>query len=77
VSMKSQQCLLTDGFILRPKSQFDSVDPAPPYTSLTVEELKPKLLDTSLPMFERYRALFALREKCSSEAVEVFTTRDA
>jgi len=70
--MKSVKRLLT-GLILRPTSQFDSVDPAPPYTSLTVEELKPKLLDTSLPMFERYRALFALREKCSSEAVEVNT----
>jgi len=57
----------------KPKTQFDSVDPAPPYTSLGVEELKAKLIDTSLPMFKRYRALFALREKCSSEAVEALT----
>ncbi|XP_071010207.1 deoxyhypusine hydroxylase [Oncorhynchus clarkii lewisi] len=46
-----------------------SVDPAPPAQSKTVPELRTQLLDESLPLFERYRAMFALRNLGTEEAV--------
>ncbi|WYZ46226.1 hypothetical protein EsH8_IX_000451 [Colletotrichum jinshuiense] len=49
------------------KSDFTSVDPAPPMEGLqrTVEELEKALMDTKLPLFQRYRAMFALRDLAS------------
>ncbi|KAI9510585.1 deoxyhypusine hydroxylase [Russula earlei] len=60
---------------------YTSVDPAPPTSGLlagrpttvtdsSVEELRSKLLDTQLPLFERYRAMFALRNIGSPAAVD-------
>eukprot|EP00743_Colponemidia_sp_Colp-15_P004871 GILK01005249.1.p1 GENE.GILK01005249.1~~GILK01005249.1.p1 ORF type:complete len:318 (-),score=60.08 GILK01005249.1:177-1097(-) len=48
-----------------------SVDPAPAmkWKSTSVESLKQKLLDTSSSLYERYRAMFALRNKGDQEAV--------
>jgi len=46
-----------------------SVDPAPPYPPAPVQELKAKLLDQNLSIFNRYRALFALRDAGSEEAI--------
>lgn len=46
-----------------------SVDPAPPALRKTVPELRTQLLDESLPLFERYRAMFALRNLGTEEAV--------
>ncbi|KAL2159888.1 hypothetical protein VTH06DRAFT_2021 [Thermothelomyces fergusii] len=50
-------------------SDFASVDPAPPMPQgqeePTVEELGRVLMDTSLPLFKRYRAMFALRDLAS------------
>lgn len=51
-------------------SNFLSVDPAPPHPSKSVETLKGILLDTSLPLFERYRAMFGLRELNNTEAAK-------
>ena len=52
-------------------SDFSSIDPAPP-TALQQQQkepdipgLKSKLMDTRLPLFERYRAMFALRDLAS------------
>jgi deoxyhypusine monooxygenase len=64
--------------------QFTSVDPAPAAShsklvasrdigslgSSTVNELRETLLDTSKPLFERYRAMFALRDIGTAEAVD-------
>ncbi|KAL2015430.1 hypothetical protein VTK56DRAFT_5508 [Thermocarpiscus australiensis] len=50
------------------QSDFASVDPAPPVPEgqqQTVEELSKTLMDTSLPLFRRYRAMFALRDLAS------------
>ncbi|KAH9909107.1 deoxyhypusine hydroxylase [Xylariomycetidae sp. FL2044] len=49
------------------QSDFASVDPAPPMpeSSQTVEELEKVLMDTSSPLFLRYRAMFALRDLAS------------
>ncbi|KAL6249370.1 deoxyhypusine hydroxylase [Rhinocladiella similis] len=53
---------------LRP-SDFASIDPAPPMPLTTqtpsIPELQKTLLDTSLPLFQRYRAMFALRDLAS------------
>ncbi|OAL54333.1 deoxyhypusine hydroxylase-like protein [Pyrenochaeta sp. DS3sAY3a] len=51
------------------KSDFTSIDPAPPLPQSSekpsIEKLKETLLDTSLPLFHRYRAMFALRDLSS------------
>lgn len=50
-------------------SDFTSVDPAPPLAQNTrqpsITELQEKLLDTQRPLFDRYRAMFALRDLSS------------
>ena len=50
-------------------SDFASIDPAPPIDQtaqrFSIPQLQEKLLDTSLPLFERYRAMFALRDLAS------------
>jgi len=48
---------------------YSSVDPAPPAPQKSVPELRTQLLDESLPLFERYRAMFALRNMGTEEAV--------
>ena len=50
--------------------KFLSVDPAPASSDVTdVAELKRNLLDTNLSLFARYRAMFALRDLGTEEAV--------
>ena len=39
------------------------MDPAPPLEETDTEQLRELLLDESLPMFHRYRAMFSLRNK--------------
>jgi len=50
-------------------SDFASIDPAPPMASSSdtpsIPTLQTSLLDTSLPLFQRYRAMFALRDLAS------------
>jgi len=48
---------------------FFSVDPAPPSKKKTVEELKDELNNHNLSIFDRYRALFKLRNIGTDEAV--------
>ena len=65
---------------------FHSVDPAPALAAAeaaesdgkqketyTVEEMKQRLLDTSLSLYERYRAMFGLRNKNTEESVLALT----
>ncbi|KAL1864249.1 deoxyhypusine hydroxylase [Diaporthe australafricana] len=49
------------------QSDFASIDPAPPMpeSKKTVEELGNELMDTKIPLFMRYRAMFALRDLAS------------
>ncbi|KAI0890343.1 deoxyhypusine hydroxylase [Annulohypoxylon maeteangense] len=49
------------------QSDFASVDPAPPMpnSEQTVQDLEKTLMDTNLPLFLRYRAMFALRDLAS------------
>lgn len=45
-----------------------SVDPAPPAEEHDVEQLREALLDEARPLFDRYRAMFALRNAGGEEA---------
>jgi len=52
------------------KSPYLSVDPAPAdRQDLSTAELQARLLDPSLPLFARYRAMFSLRNRNTTEAV--------
>ncbi len=48
---------------------YSTIDPAPPLTLTNVDELKKILLDENQSLFERYRAMFALRNLGTDEAV--------
>lgn len=45
-----------------------SVDPAPPAEERDMGQLREALLDETLPLFDRYRAMFALRNAGGQEA---------
>ncbi|KAI9848106.1 MAG: deoxyhypusine hydroxylase [Sclerophora amabilis] len=51
------------------KSNFASIDPAPPFSQdekqPSIPKLEQTLLNTTLPLFQRYRAMFSLRDLCS------------
>lgn len=51
------------------ENPYSSVDPAPPAPRKSVPELRAQLLDESLSLFDRYRAMFALRNLGTEEAV--------
>ena len=51
-------------------SPFDSVDPAPPSKISETDELKVILCNENERMFQRMRALFALRNKGGNDAVD-------
>jgi len=51
-------------------SEFGSVDPAPPSTDSEVNLLKYSLCDEQARMFERMRALFALRNHGGPESID-------
>lgn len=46
------------------------MDPAPPSGEKDVTALRASLLDENASMFDRYRAMFALRNLASKESVE-------
>lgn len=50
---------------------FNSIDPSPALATNDLQELKRILLDTKLELFERYKAIFALRNLNTTEAVEI------
>nr|NVI76085.1 nero [Cucujiformia] len=50
-------------------SIYNSVDPAPPAVSKNINVLKTFLMDENLSLFERYRAMFALRNIGSTDAI--------
>lgn len=51
------------------KNPYFSTDPAPPSTGTDISRLQAELLDESLPLFNRYRAMFSLRNIGTKEAV--------
>ena len=51
------------------QNPYRSVDPAPATLDLGVGELKEVLLDEARPLFERYRAMFSLRNTATPRSV--------
>jgi len=51
-------------------NQYGSVDPAPPSKEEDPNKLREILLDESLPLFERYRAMFSLRNKADEASIK-------
>ena len=52
------------------RSEFDSVDPAPPSSERSVADLRTVLCNEEEKMFQRMRALFALRNIGGKDSVE-------
>lgn len=63
------QCETSSLLLTNLSSDFASIDPAPPLAqgsdTPSIDTLQHQLLDTSLPLFERYRAMFSLRDLAS------------
>lgn len=52
-----------------PSSPYASVDPAPPSSERDIETLRRTLMDENKSLFERYRAMFSLRNLGTVESV--------
>ncbi len=52
------------------KSVHLSVDPAPPLQETDTDTLQQLLMDETLPLFQRYRAMFSLRNKVNQSRIE-------
>ncbi len=65
--------MLNSSYLTR---KYNSIDPAPafPKGTYTVPELKEILLDTTKSLFERYRAMFSLRDDGSQEAIDALAS---
>ncbi|CAG9827000.1 unnamed protein product [Diabrotica balteata] len=53
---------------------YNSVDPAPPCQDTDVPALKKVLLDENASLFERYRAMFSLRNLQTTESIDALGT---
>ena len=53
---------------------YHAVDPAPPFMNGTTSEWRKRLNDTALPLFLRYRAMFALRNHGGHDAVSALVS---
>ena len=55
-------------------SPYSSVDPAPPTATddLSTAELEKLLRDTAQPLFERYRAMFSLRNRAATGETNIY-----
>jgi deoxyhypusine monooxygenase len=70
--MKQQQAAAAAAATSTDESPYMSVDPTPALPASTpISELREILLDESRRMFDRYSALFALRNKGGPEVVQV------
>lgn len=51
------------------KSLYTSVDPAPPSVENDIQKLSKTLMDEKIPLFDRYRAMFSLRNLGTTDSV--------
>eukprot|EP00996_Jenningsia_fusiforme_P002248 NODE_3085_length_1053_cov_29.028884_g2833_i0.p1 GENE.NODE_3085_length_1053_cov_29.028884_g2833_i0~~NODE_3085_length_1053_cov_29.028884_g2833_i0.p1 ORF type:complete len:295 (+),score=54.15 NODE_3085_length_1053_cov_29.028884_g2833_i0:77-961(+) len=63
------QWLQSNEFV--PPSSFNSIDPAPASSSMDLSLLRSSLLNPELDLWDRYRALFALRNLNTKESAEI------
>lgn len=55
------------------KNPYSSIDPAPPAETTDVNVLRADLLDESKSLFDRYRAMFTLRNLGTTESILALT----
>lgn len=56
------------------KSDYECIDPAPPCEETSIKKLQEQLMNKSLSLFERYRAMFKLRDINTKEAIQALAT---
>lgn len=75
----AETCQLALGRLLLPKNEanieniYGSVDPAPPSKIKNVKELEQILNDENETLFNRYKAMFSLRDIASPESITVLS----
>lgn len=75
----AETCQLALGRLLLPKSEanieniYGSVDPAPPSKIKSLEELEQILNDENENLFNRYQAMFSLRDIASPESITILS----
>lgn len=83
VSEVSETCLLAIAKLKYQAKQGDkgeddnmygSVDPAPPSTEQDTDKLHKILLDETLPLFDRYRAMFSLRNAADDVSIKALAS---
>lgn len=73
-SKHSEEKAAQDDGAHRGMSEYDSIDPAllsPELQALSTAELKAQLINKSLSLYQRYQAMFALRNQATEEAVRL------
>ncbi|XP_026490863.2 deoxyhypusine hydroxylase [Vanessa tameamea] len=51
------------------QSRYASIDPAPPSEEVNIDELRKTMMDENKTLFERYRAMFSLRNLGTTESI--------
>lgn len=75
----AETCQLALGRLLLPKNEanveniYGSVDPAPPSKIKNLDELKKILNDENKNLFDRYKAMFSLRDIASPESITILS----
>jgi len=59
---------------LKDVNVYGSVDPAPPSDEQDTDKLQKTLLDENIPLFDRYRAMFSLRNKGDDMSVKALAS---
>jgi len=75
----AETCQLALGRLLLPKNEanieniYGSVDPAPPSKIKSIEELEQILTNENESLFNRYKAMFSLRDIASPESITILS----
>ncbi|KAL4132436.1 hypothetical protein QTP88_009587 [Uroleucon formosanum] len=75
----AETCQLALGRLLLPKNEanieniYGSIDPAPPSKIKSIEELEQVLTDENESLFNRYKAMFSLRDIASPESITILS----
>jgi len=56
-----------------PKNIYGSIDPTPPSSERNIEKLKDIFLDENQPIYDRYAAMFALRDLKTDDSIRILT----
>jgi len=74
LAMSKLRYQATQGDSVDSANVYGSVDPAPPSKEQDTAKLHAALLDETLPLFDRYRAMFSLRNKADDVSVKALAS---